>query len=99
MGAEYNDYQFPSGTKKEELFDLAQEVFDEARYDYGHAGYSGSFAECGESQFTHKVFDTTDEAYKWVFDTAEKWGPALIVTVQAPANKFSTYYMGAWCSS
>jgi hypothetical protein len=99
MGAEFNSYEFPKGTKKKALSKLADAVFEQARYDYGHAGYSGSFAECDEVIIEDKSFLTEDAAYEWISDNADKWEPALIVTIQANKDDPPIYYMGAWCSS
>jgi hypothetical protein len=71
----------------------AEAICDEARYDYGHAGYSGSFAEKSDFEFVKQKFATIDQAEDYINEHAEKWGEALI------ARTDEGYCLGAWCSS
>ena len=47
-------------------------------HNNGHS-YSGSFSQFDGLRFTDKEFDTRDEAYDWVMEHGEKWGPAVCV--------------------
>ena len=69
------------------------EVIAQALYDYGHAGYTGTFAEANGVSLTRRIFPTKDLAIDWLGDHCEKWGPILIV--QAPG----VWIYGALCST
>lgn len=71
----------------------ANDLIQQAAYDFGHSGYTGSFAECDGFRMTDEVFETVNEAHDWLTDNAEKWGPMLGVRVG------DEIYVGAWCSS
>jgi hypothetical protein len=82
-----------------ELVAEAEEVFDHAAYMYGHAGYSGTFAEkTGEGATIHrdKEFNDNSEAYKYVQEVLDndKWGPADVVPIKGKG-----WFIGGWCSS
>ena len=69
-------------------------IIEQAAYDYGHAGYTGSFAEADGVKLKSKVFETIDEAEGWLDENAEKWGPAVVVKTKA-----GEYCVGALCAS
>lgn len=92
MGAEFNFERLEAtddATAKVE----AEAMCDQARYDYGHAGYSGSFAEKHDIEFIKQKFATIQQAEEYIDEHAEKWGAALI------ARTDEGYCFGAWCSS
>jgi len=92
MGAEFHMDEIPEGVGLAEAF---RQVQDRAAYMHGHAGYTGTIAEAdGFKVVTHPPFDTLKEAEEWACNVAEKWGPALVVTVK-PGKQ---YFMG-WYSS
>ena len=83
MGAEY--FQVKStGNTIDEAF---RKVVDEARYNYGHAGYTGTIAEKSSytlhrnpmgldpKQFISYILDADEDA-------DDKWGPANAVQVE-----------------
>lgn len=90
MGSEYQ--QVFTDTPAEKLEEWFRGVRDQALYDYGHAGYTGSFAEASGIERSIKSFDSKEDAGKWLQENAEKWGPALAVKV--PGG----WLVGAWCS-
>jgi len=72
------------GTNALMAFEIAVE---EARYEYGHGGYSGSVAEKGEFKMVGiKPSETPDQAVDRCMSDddhfcQEKWGPAGCVSV------------------
>ncbi len=99
MGAEYCQTIIEDAELKmtdKELEDAAQGVFDQAAYDYGHAGYSGSFAE-KDSITIHRdrVFDDEEAADRFIDKMdSDKWGPADVVPIKGRG-----WYMAGWCSA
>jgi len=92
MGAYFTVDAVPASKEVKAAF---HEVQEQARWDHGHAGYTGTIAEAdGFKVVTHPPFDTLKEAEEWACNVAEKWGPALVVTVK-PGKQ---YFMG-WYSS
>ena len=69
-------------------------MIEDCQYNYGHAGYSGTFAEASGVKMTDKVFDTMREAEDWLDENCQKWGPILIVAVREP----KALIYGALCS-
>ena len=71
------------------------EVVECRLYDYGHRGYTGSFAEnAGAITFPNvPPFETADEAYCWLDENCEKWQPGMAVPV-----KNGDWVVGALCS-
>ncbi len=68
-------------------------LIEKAKYDHGHAGYSGTFAEAEGVNQSAIEFNTTKEAIDWLDDNCQKWG--AIVVVQTPTH----WVFGAVCSS
>lgn len=93
MGAEFNFEKLNAKTI-EDAIEEGAELIEQAAYDYGHAGYSGSFAECTGVKMTAEDFDSEDAAREWLLESAQKWGPMLLVSV-----KDTDFFAGAWCSS
>jgi hypothetical protein len=95
MGCEYN-FEKLSAKTTEEAVKEGHDLIARAAHDYGHAGYTGSFAECtGVELVTHKATSVA-AADDWLDEHAEKWGPMLIVEVIGPEACFCA---GAHCSS
>ena len=69
-------------------------IIEQAAYDYGHAGYTGSFAEADGVVLSLNILENLDAAESWLDEHAEKWGPAIIVKTEA-----GEYCVGALCSS
>ena len=94
MGAEFNYHEF-KGKTKTEVLNEAKDLIEECLHDYGHAGYTGSFAECDGVVFVNNFAPKdSQEADEWLQDNANKWGPMLILM-----DNNHNYYGGAWCSS
>jgi hypothetical protein len=98
MGAE--DFMFAvSGT---DLKKLHAEAVEQALYDYGHAGYTGSIAEKPQVELRAdgKVFPTVGEAEAFAHadqDENDKWGPAFAVAYGAN-GKVEGYVLYGWAS-
>jgi hypothetical protein len=99
MGAEYcyeiiNDKQLVMTDT--EILDAAKGITEQALYDHGHSGYSGTFAE-KDSYKIHRVPVCLDEgsaeAAVEELDTS-KWDHADIVPIEGIG-----WYMGGWCSA
>jgi hypothetical protein len=62
---------------------IIKEAFDKKHdndaYEYGHGGYSGSFAEIHGVTVVDKTFNTSYDADEWIADHAVKWENALAV--------------------
>ena len=90
MGAEFHMDEIPEGMGLAAAFNQVQ---SQARYEHGHAGYTGTIAEAdGFQEVLHPEFDTFDAAYKWAEARAEKWGPALVVSVRGGKKYFAGIY-------
>ena len=93
MGAEFN-FERLEATSDETALAEGLALIKQAAWDYGHAGYTGSFAECNGVSVDRPPLEDEAAAKEWLLDNAEKWGPMLIVK-----TKDGTFYAGAWCSS
>lgn len=93
MGAAFNMRTF-TGTQDSitKQFDKVQE---DDRYANGHS-YSGGFGMAAGLSFTDEVFDTEDQAEKWLVENAQKWEAALAVKLRSEFD--NTWVVGAWCS-
>ena len=77
MGAQSDSF-----TIEGEKTDLEiREAFDnhaaQCRYDYGHAGYTGTMAETPGVTIVKQTFASADEAYDYGDQNAQKWEDAL----------------------
>ena len=77
MGAEFNFKTLKATTEKEALQE-ARELIKQAEYDYGHAGYSGSFAECTGVNVERSKFKTLDEAENFITEKDAPRHPVFI---------------------
>jgi hypothetical protein len=95
MGAEFN-FATIAAHSKSDCVKETHDLIESCKYEYGHGGYSGTFAEAEGCEFGDYVANDELDAYNWLIDNCKKWGPVVIV----PSRKDSkTYYVGAWCSS
>ena len=79
MGAGYNDMTLDGKLPKDEVIVQFNDKCEQAGYDHGHSGYSGSFYEFDGLTFHDKVFMSIDEAHEYVEEHGRKWGPAVCV--------------------
>lgn len=89
MGAcDFSQFSRARGRDYKKAFN---EAVEEAQYEYGHGGYTGTIAEKGSVRLYGKAA-TLAEAEKIVDDLFErqdkvvcdKWGPALCIKVDNP---------------
>jgi hypothetical protein len=90
MGAEFHMDEVPEAPT---LKDAYYKAVERAQWESGHGGYTGTIAESQGFKETGMAFATLDEAYDWAGAHAEKWGPALVVTVGA-----KRYFAGCYSS-
>ncbi len=104
MGAEF-DYEdnFDAGqddnliTLYLKVTELGNKLIEDRMWDYGHAGYTGTFAEANGIVIhgTH-VFECQIDAERWLENHVDKWGPALAVPYKG--NDKLLWAFGALCS-
>ena len=96
MGAQFNEVIIE--TTRNKVRSRFDSMCRQDAYDYGHAGYTGSFAEKDDLEIVpppkgRKTW-TEDAARKHCTDTNDKWGPA-----QAYELKGGRWFIGGRCSS
>lgn len=76
------------GTQK-----VVQELWEndvqQALFEYGHRGYTGSIAEkAGDGlHFINTIYTTIEEAEEWLMDNTDKWGSAVVVQAYEKSKK------------
>lgn len=100
MGA--SDFlEIGSGKNAKEAFDL---LVEEACYEYGHGGYTGTIAEKNSFKIvSDKTFASFEEAEKFIntlYDkddkrVLDKWGPALCVKFTDKNNTIKYIFFGS----
>lgn len=96
MGACFDSFS----CRAENVENAVKQCYDhieDCKYQYGHGGYSGTLAEARGVQMVNKTFLDENSAYEWLEDNAEKWGPAVGVTIKTESGK-PIYMFGAICS-
>lgn len=91
MGGEYQDMTVKC--KKNELEEKFNEIVKQCEWDFGHAGYTGTFAEKDGVKVIEGNW-TEDGARTDCEDNNDKWGPAFAYFIAK-----DTWYIGGWCSS
>lgn len=78
---------------------------EDAKYNYGHAGYSGTIAEKSSFQMASTVpltYSEADELADKLESTvfSDKWGPAGCIEIKDPKNpNKKTFMFFGWASS
>ena len=93
MGCVFNFTKLKAKSKEEAVRE-GEAIIEQAAWDYGHAGYTGSFAEARGVEVCTHVAASPAEAETWLDEHAEKWEAALLI-----ADVNGNWYMGANCSS
>ena len=98
MGAERQDIIIVCSGGSEELEREFEKIVLDAQYNYGHAGYTGTFAEKTDGL---KIIPVPDGEKYWDpecaknhSDEQDKWGPAYAYLIGK--NKWLVI---GWCSS
>lgn len=98
MGAVFDGVTIRDARNDTEAVAFCRQAIRDAQWEYGHGGYSGTLAEAdGAIVDTSKEFTSVQDAYDYLEDVAEKWGPAVGVRVKVDDKLL--YVFGAWCSS
>ena len=92
MGGEFQSTT--TRAERKNLQDKYAKIVERALWDYGHSGYSGSFAEKPELEIIPGVW-TEEEAEKDCSNRNDKWGPAWAYKL----HEIGEWYIGGWCSS
>ncbi len=92
MGAEFVCETLKATTRDEAIAEVKQ-IIEQCLYDYGHAGYTGTFAESDGVKVVEREMKDYDEACDWLIDNCRKWGPVLVVKTIS-----GCYVAGAWCA-
>jgi len=92
-----------SGSSAKEAF---RDAVDEAAYEHGHGGYTGTIAEKNEFVMcSSEVYNTFDEAYDFANSlidnddrrVSDKWGPAGCVKFMKKDKSIAYLFFG-WAS-
>jgi hypothetical protein len=95
MGA-VNFCTYADGTDLQSVF---KETREQAQYDYGHSGYSGTIAEKSSVVLRCKEPFTPDEASDFIETDQhknDKWGPCFAVRVKGK-SKWSNRVLDGFC--
>lgn len=93
MGAEFVYETLKAETREEAIYEVTQ-IIKQCLHDYGHAGYTGTFAESDGVSVVDVYVDDYDKACDWLLENCRKWGPVLVVK-----TRDDCYVAGAWCAS
>lgn len=97
MGGNFDEDHIRAKNDKE-LLDAWPEFHERHLYDYGHAGYSGTFAEKPGVKVIQppqgQPFWDESEAEDHAMNNNDKWGVAFAYRVDE-----ERYYIAGWCSS
>ena len=91
MGAEYQERIVT--TDDSGLTQVFHEIVEGAKFDHGHSGYSGTFAEKLDLEIIDGVWEEA-QAEDDCTKRNDKWGPAWAYKLHD-----GRWYIGGWCSS
>ena len=98
MGAQFDGTVIRNAKNETEAIQMCHQAIKDSAWENGHGGYSGTLAEAhGATIDRSKTFDNTDDAWEYLEEVAEKWGPA--VGVKVTLENETVYVFGALCSS
>lgn len=98
MGGIFDDATIPD-CPESEIPEAFNRIVKDRRFDSGHGGYTGTFAE-KHNIVRHRAapFKTEAEAYESICETNDKWGPAEYARIE-PEDGKPFWFIGGWCSS
>ena len=73
MGCETNFKVLSAKTASDAIAE-GYALIEQAAYEHGHGGYTGSWAECDGVLVADYVAKDVDDAEEWLANNAEKWG-------------------------
>jgi hypothetical protein len=91
MGAAF-DYERIKAKSMAEAVAKARDAIEQAKYDYGHAGYSGTLAESPGVDVRKETFVTFEEAQDFARKNHHKWERAFLIETK------KDYFFGGWMS-
>lgn len=92
MGATVEFYKVKC--KKNELDNKANELREEARYDYGHSGYTGTIAEDNGSLKIVNELMSVNDAEEYIDNNAQKWEETIAIPVEKNDDGTTTFLLG-----
>ncbi len=96
MGASV-DTRTIKDASREDLKKLFENATEEARYNNGNSGYTGTIAEMSSiGSFVDKEYDSAFEAEDYIVDNHDKWDQAMAVSYLRKGQK--CWLVGGWCS-
>lgn len=101
MGACFEGYTVKADVPPKALVKEHDEMIERCKHEYGHGGYSGTFAECSGLEVREECFTDVKEAFDWIAEHHEKWSPSLAVKVinDDPESPVALWAIGGWMSS
>jgi len=93
MGAQF-DSTVIEAKDKSEAYDAYSEVKAARAWEYGHGGYTGTFAEAGFGLTFQTGTWTLEKALEHCEDNHPKWEAAWAYDIGD-----GKWFVGAWCSS
>jgi hypothetical protein len=90
---------FGRGTNAKKIFN---DLVEDARFEYGSGGYSGSIAEKDGFKIRSHTPMTRAQANAFIdrdIDQNDKWGPAFAVPIASKTGKVEGYMFYGWASS
>ena len=98
MGACFDGTVIRGANNEHEALAMCRQAITDSQWENGHGGYSGTLAEAnGAAIDRSRTFDNTNDAWEYLEEVAEKWGPA--VGVKVTLEDETVYVFGALCSS
>lgn len=97
MGAttDFMVYKIPDRKKVKAKF---SDDCDEARYEHGHGGYTGTIAEFGGiGKWKDLDLPSIRAAEDYIVENHQKWDPAMAVSFRLEDGTFG-WVVGGWCS-
>ena len=97
MGAttDFRVYKTDSRKKVKSAF---RDACEDARYEYGHGGYTGTIAEMsGVGKWKDLKLASVIEAEDYIEEHHEKWEPAMAVSFKLEDGTVG-WVVGGWCS-
>lgn len=73
---------------RSELNNTANDLRDQAKYDHGHSGYTGTIAEDNGKLTILSEAMTTEDAYNYINDNARKWENSIAVPIKDTENEW-----------
>lgn len=71
-----------------------QRLQEQARWEYGHGGYTGTIAEARGVEVLSQEFEDQPKAWYHIEEHAQKWGPALAARIKGTDR----WLLGGWFS-